>query len=970
MFMVMEFVALGPVGAVDGDQPVQLGSPKHRAIMGVLLARVNHPVPIDVITTEIWGDGADNRTVASLYTHISNLRGAIGKDRIVSDAGGYALTLHDGDVVDIGEFENAIIEARRHAGIDPLAASGALERGLVLWRGRPFEGLEDIPMLASEVTRLGELHTTAQMDRFEAMLQTDSAPLVSDVEELCGRHPLDERSWELLMRTLYRAGRHAEALRTFTKVRDLFGEELGIEPSPALARLEEQILLHDPALAVAEAEPPANLPLYLTSFIGRKDEMRRLPDALGASRLVTILGPGGAGKTRLAAEIATALRGRFPDGVWLVDFAQITDASRIGSTIGETIGLAGGTGETVDEVAQSFRGRRSLLVLDNCEHVVNGLRDVVGALLRSASGLVILATSRRPLNITGEQRFLLEGLSTESVDDAPGDAVLLFAERATAAGSRVDLLTDGGDAVATVCRKLDGMPLALELAAAHSDTLSPAEIAELLTHRFALLVDDRLDRDIHRSLEATVGWSYGLLEAGQRLAFDTLGVFEGPFTADAARAVLCLENKAASLQMLENLLAVSLIRVESHEEGVTTYRLLETLRAYARDRLREGGRWQKVVDLHGSYYRSVCERLHLEFFGAGRASATALIETELAEYLAIWDRGMEDDPVLVLPLAWPLGNYWMFDGVLQEGMVRLEELLEATNSEVSLDRADALIMASWVAVFRNRFNDAIRWTADAIQTYREENEDMRLAYGLARSGHWAFVGGEGESAIAMLSESLDICERIDFGDGRAWPTVLIAQARRWSGDESPEVPEMLLDARRRFVEMGEPYGHLHADMVLSTISEFPVSERIRIAEEMVAIARNQGGENTARPTAFHSLAFATWHDGERERAEGLNRICVRSALATGNTITLGLGLMQAGIFAAERGHGERSARLLGAGSKHFAMAVAPFMRETLDPAEEQARKAIGDDQFDELYRIGAAMGPDEAAAYAVGSWHS
>ena len=965
MFGVMQFVALGPVGAMDGDRPVQLGSPRHRAVFGVLLSRVGHPVPIDVITTEIWGDDAGDRAVASLYTHISNLRGIVGKDRIVSESGGYGLMLHEDDVVDVAQFDTALVEARRWAGIDPPETVAALERGLGLWRGRPFEGLEDIPMLAAEVTRLDELRATAEADRFEAILQSGGAPLVADLEELCGRRPLDERSWELLMRTLYRAGRHAEALRTYTKVRDLFGEELGIEPSPALARLEEQILLHDPALAVTEAEPPANLPLYLTSFIGRKDEMRRLTDALGSSRLVTILGPGGAGKTRLAAEIATVLRGRFPDGVWLVDFAQITDPSRIGPTIGETIGLAGGLGETVDEVAQSFRGRRSLLVLDNCEHVVEGLRDVVGALLRSAPGLVILATSRRPLDITGEQRFLLEGLATESVGDAPGDAVLLFSERATAAGSRADLLTNAGDAVATVCRKLDGMPLALELAAAHSDALSPAEIAELLTHRFALLVDDRLDRDIHRSLEATVGWSYGLLEADQRRAFDTLGVFEGPFTADAAGAVLGLEDKAAALQMLEDLLAVSLIRVESHEEGVTMYRLLETLRAYARDRLHEGGRWQEVVDGHNAHYRSVVRRLRAEFFGAGRVAATALVATELAEYLAIWDRGVQEDPVSVLPLAWPLGNYWMFDGVLQEGLVRLEQLLELTDGDSSLDRADTLIMTSWVAVFRNRFSDAIPWTAEAIKTFRESGDDLRLAYALARGGHWAFVGGEGESAITMLSESLQICQRIGYDNGAAWPTVLIAQARRWSGDESPEVPEMLLDARRRFVEMGEPYGQLHSDMVLSTISEFPVAERIRIAEEMVAIARNQGGENTARPTAFHSLAFATWHDGERERAEGLNRICIRSALATGNAITLGLGLMQAAIFAAERGHGERSARLLGAGSTHFAMAVAPFMRETLDPAEEQARKAIGDDQFDELYRIGAAMAPEEAAAYAL-----
>ncbi|MEN8114457.1 MAG: hypothetical protein ABFS21_08705, partial [Actinomycetota bacterium] len=203
-------------------------------------------------------------------------------------------------------------------------------------------------------------------------------------------------------------------------------------------------------------------------------------------------------------------------------------------------------------------------------------------------------------------------------------------------------------------------------------------------------------------------------------------------------------------------------------------------------------------------------------------------------------------------------------------------------------------------------------------------------------------------------------------DGTAWPTVLIAQARRWSGDHSPDVPEMLLDARRRFAEIGEPYGQLHTDMVLGTIRELPVEERLRIAEEMVAIAQRQGGENTARPTAFHALAFATWDTGERERAEGLNRICIRSALATGNEITLGMGLMQAGMFAAERGHGGRSARLLGAGLTHFAMVVAPFMQDELDPAIGQARSVIGGDQFDELYRIGSAMGAEEAASYALG----
>ena len=966
MFGAMQFAALGPVCAFDDGEPVQLGGPRHRAVLGVLIARADRAIPVDVIITEVWGDDAGERAVASLYTHVSNLRGAVGKSRIVSEGGRYRLALNDGDDVDIARFEDSLVEARRRSGVDPAGAAEALERALGSWRGRPYEGLENIPMLAAEITRLSELRATAQMDRFEALLQSGDAPLVADLEEVCGRRPLEERPWDLLMRTLYRVGRQAEALRTYTHVRNLFGEEMGIEPSPSLARLEEQILLHDPILDGSSTVRPAGLPAYLTNFVGRNSEMRELAELLSEHRLVTIVGPGGAGKTRLAVEIAATLTGRFPDGVWFVDLARVSDQTRIGSAVAEVIGVSGGLGETVDAVMNSFRGRRSLLVFDNCEHVVVPLRDFAAALLRRAPELVVLATSRRALEVGGERRFRLEGLSLDDTADMASDAELLFIERAEATGSSADLDADATEAVATVCRKLDGMPLALELAAAHSNVLSPTEIAELLTHRFALLVDDRQDRDIHRSLEATMGWSYGLLDADQRLAFETLGVFEGPFTADAAGAVLGLADGTASVQMLESLLAASLIRFESHEKGMTTFRMLETLRAYARDRLGEADRWQEAVDRHDAHYRGVCRRLHPEFFGSGRAIATAHIETERVEYLAVWDRGMETDPVSVLPLAWPLGNYWMFGGALQEGMVRLERLLEMTDRDRSLDRADALIMASWVAVFQNRFNDAIPWADEAIETYRGTGEDMRLAYGLARGGHWAFVGGEGESAIAMLSESLEICERIGFEAGTAWPVVLIAQARRWSGDESPEVTEMLLDARRRFVQMGEPYGQLHTDMVLTTIREIPVVERVRLSEEMVAIANRQGGENTARPTAFHSLAFSVWDTGDWERAEGLNRICNRSALAAGTEITLGLGLMQAGIFAAERGHGERAARLLGAGETHFAMAVAPFMSETLDPAEEQARAAIGSDRFDELYRIGAAMGAGEAAAYALG----
>ncbi|MEN8115180.1 MAG: BTAD domain-containing putative transcriptional regulator, partial [Actinomycetota bacterium] len=507
----MRFSTLGPISVTGDDGPLALGGPRQRAVLGLLLATPGHSIASDTVIDEVWGDEAGDGATASLHTHISNLRAVVGKERIVRDSSGYRLELLDGDEVDVRLFEAATREAQRTTGIDPKATVEELDRGLGLWRGRPFEGLEDVPALAAEIVRLDELRATAQVERFEAILQAGDVPLIADLEEVCRQRSLDERPWGLLMRALYRSGRHAEALRTYGKVRTLFGEELGIEPSPALARLEEQILLHDPSLDGAASSPETDLPSYLTSFIGRLDESLALSDALADHRLVTILGPGGAGKTRLASEVASSLGGRFPDGVWLIDLAQVADSSRIGAVIGETIGAVGGIGESLDSVVDGLRGRRSLIVLDNCEHVVDAVRGITGELLRSCPRLVILATSRRPLDISGEFRCRIDGLATDPVDGAPSDAATLFSDRATSVGSDAAWGPKSGEAIATICRKLDGMPLALELAAARTDVLSPAEIADLLTHRFALLVDDRQDRDIHRSLEAAVGWSYGLL---------------------------------------------------------------------------------------------------------------------------------------------------------------------------------------------------------------------------------------------------------------------------------------------------------------------------------------------------------------------------------------------------------------------------------------------------------------------------
>jgi predicted ATPase/DNA-binding SARP family transcriptional activator len=964
----MRYVVLGPVTALDGAEQLPLGGPLQRAVLAVLIVRSGHPMTADQIVTDVWGDDADDRSAASLYTYVSNLRRVLGRDRLRRDPTGYRLVLLEGDRIDAAEFEAAVAHAHRLVADDPAAAVEVLDAALDSWVGRPYEGLENIESLVPVIAHLEELRFAARADRIDAQLRAGDTPSADEALQLCDERPLDERARGLLMRTLYRAGRQADALRTYRDLRFRLGEELGIEPSRALVELDERILLQDPALDLPR-DGGGHLPTFLTSFVGRSDDRERLIEMLEEHRLVTLTGPGGVGKTRLAVEVASDLRHRFDGGVWLVDLASISasaaGAAEIATAVAATLRVnVDDPAHVVEQVAAVLRSARHLIVLDNCEHVREAAAGVVDDLLRATpAGITILATSRVALGVSGEAQYRLGGLPVGDQPGDQGDAERLFRQRSAAVTSDAD-----GD-VATLralCRSLDGMPLALELAAARRGVLSTAEIADLLTRRFAVLVDDRQARDLHRSLEATVGWSWGLLDADERRAFAELGVFEGPFSVAAAVAVLDeVDDPIDAVAVIERLVAASLVVRVGTPDASTRYRLLETLRVYARDRLHDAERWDETVRRHDDHYLASCRSLADDFLGRERVHATETIGAELAEYQSAWSRSIECRPADVLALAWPLGNYWMYEGRLAEGAVQLRRLLEATACDTSLDRADALIIAAWTVAFRNQLPDAVAWTNQALGIYRSAGEQRRIAFALARAGHWAFAGGDGARGVALLQESLVICEEIGFEDGKAWPTVLLAQARRWSGDESPEVREMLLDARRRFVETGETYGQIHADMLLGSCMEFPPEERLGFAEEMVELSARPGGENLMRPIALHNLAYPVHELGDHERALGLNRAAVRSSIATGATMDLGLALIQAATFAHDDGSPDRVVKLAAAGRAHFGMEMAPFQRRLLDPALADARSRLGDARCDELERIGSALSAQEAAALAL-----
>lgn len=961
----MWFSLLGPLEVLDESESLTLGGPRQRSVLALLLVEAGRVVDVDRLVSEIWGEPPPDRARYSLYTYVSNLRGIIGRERILRAGNGYQFHPQEADAIDVCELESALVASRRVLRADPEAAVGLIDQALSLWRGRPYHGLEELPSIAPEVARIEELRLSAIEDRIEAELRAGITPDVGSVEIQIKDHPYRERSWVLLARSLYRAGRQTEALRTLTALRLMLADDIGIDPSPEVVRLEEQILLHDPSLDPG-ATPPSNLPAPVTSFVGRNDELDALERLIDEHRLVTVTGPGGVGKTRLALEVASRVAGSFRDGVWFVDLTEAADPQDVAAVVTSTLQLMGSPPVgPIAALLRHLRAQSALLLLDNCDRVADSVGDLVAEILSSAPLVRVVATSRQVLRAPGEHRFRLDGLATASAEGELGDAERLFAERAADVRPGYRLHDDTRATVVSICRHLDGLPLAIELAAARADTLSEAEIAHHLPNRLEIFGDGRETHSAHRSLRASLDWSYGLLNGADRDAFDRLGVFEGQFLGDAAAAVLNDGSEIGTVDLLRNLVGTSLVQVLP--TAPSSYRLLETMRLYARAHLHDADRWDVVEVRHDSHYRDECRRLRGASFDRRRVAARVAIEVELTEYERAFERFVDNGRFEdALEMAWPLGHVWLYSGNVTQGVDRLARLLDASHGVSVRARADTLTIASFLAMYVTEWEQALAWTDEALEIYRRVGDEQGLAYALARSGHLAFSVGEAPMAFAKLRESLELCNRIGYEDGIAWPLTLLAQARLWSGDHSDEVGEMLEQGRRHFIAMGDTYGLVHANMFLSNLSSRTDEERRRYCEESVELLDRPGADPLIRSVAFHNLAFSVWFAGEFERAAGLNRMAARSSAEMGVTVHSGMAFLQAALFAGSTGNAQRAAVLYGAGDRHMSMEMPPFWDSLLRPGIDAATSALGEAAYCRLHELGQAMSVEEATEFLLG----
>ncbi|MFF3977169.1 BTAD domain-containing putative transcriptional regulator [Streptomyces sp. NPDC001828] len=653
----------------DGS-PVALGGARLRALLTVLALRPGRAAPVGVLVDEVWGDRPPADAPAALQALVGRLRRALGHGAVFSaESGGYGLAA-EADDIDLHRFERLTADgARALEEGDAAKATTLLDDALALWAGPALADLPDPGPLAAraEARRLD-----ARRLRLAATLALGRADeTLAELAVLCADHPLDEPLHALRIKALRAAGRPAEALAAYESVRVTLADELGADPGAELRLIYGELLNPD-----AEPSPPAapvrgNLRARLTSFVGREADLADIRGDLEGARLVTLLGPGGAGKTRLSQEAADGVAACWPDGVWLAELAPVDDPSGVPAAVLTAVGArktvlhAAGAEELraadpyaddpVVRLAEHCGPRRMLLLLDNCEHVIGAAAELAEYLLARCPQLAVLATSREPLGVPGELVRPVEPLP------APF-ALRLFAERGAAArpGFRVE---DDPEAAAEICRRLDGLPLAIELAAARLRMLTPRQIADRLDDRFRLLTSgSRTVLPRQQTLRAVVDWSWDLLEGSERAVLGRLAVFAGGCDLAAAEAV-CAQGAAPTgpdvAAVLGSLVDKSLVVAAPDATGEMRYRLLETVAEYAAGRLADAGDRAAAERRHLTHYRELARRTDVELRGPGQRAAIDTFEREYenlrtALRRAVALRDEQEALCLVHALLW----YW------------------------------------------------------------------------------------------------------------------------------------------------------------------------------------------------------------------------------------------------------------------------------------------------------------------------
>jgi len=840
---------------------VDLGSPRQRALLARLIVSAGEVVSTDRLIDDLWNEAAPDKAKRTLQVYVSRLRKALGDDGVVLERFGTGYRLAIGsDSVDAARFESLSQEGQFALSSDDVEAAGSLlVAALDLWRGQPLAEFPDDAFAREEATRLTEERISAEEARIWVDLKLGRhTAAVAELSDLVVRYPFRETFREQLMLALYRSGRQAEALRAFQTARSCLVEELGLEPGPGLRLIENRILSQDPTLDLAARDRVSRdlgqLPSYLTSFIGREEELERASVLLRQERLLTITGAPGVGKTRFALEVARSLADRFEHGVYFVPLAPVTDPQLVDRAIAQSLGLVEAQGRPVAESVQAFfRHREALLILDNFEHVLRAAPKV-GELLGAAPDLTIVITSRSPLQVSGEQRFPLPPLRVPSIAEDPDplmladfDAVKLFQARTRASLPMFDPDPEAMTIVAEIVARLDGLPLAIELAAGRSDVLTLEELRSLIARRILALDGAAIDvGSRHRTMRDAISWSIELLEPEDRAFFRRLGVFEGGFTVDAAGAV-AETGSERTREAVESLVARSLVSRVS-ESGVSRFALLELIREFARLELADTGEDQRVAGMHARHYLGFVGELEPLLTTMSGIEASLKLDAEVDNLRAALLFALDEpDPDLGLQMAACMWRYWQSTERLVEGREWLESLLAIPGGSGDI-RADGLMALAGIAYWQADYEKAMSTYREAEELFRSLGDSLNVAEVLFSMSATANFQGDVETAEECALEARRLFEEVNSREGIG--RVLVAEGfSRWKRGDYPVALEKYEQAGSIARASGDDFMAMTAAIGVAALS-FLLGDTHRALG--VAI------EALAEASAVHNEHLAVW----------------------------------------------------------------------------------------------------------------